>query len=86
MDVDKNRVKDALLVMIRTLVKSAFQTGCFSVASEGLIHQVIENKGYKAGDIEALNTLYHAVQSGEIQREGRGNGAALSKQCYEITL
>lgn len=61
--------------MIRTLVQSAFQTGCLSVASEGLIRQVLEMKGYEASDLEALNALYEAVNSGRIQREANGNSA-----------
>jgi hypothetical protein len=58
--------------MIRTLVQSAFETGCLSVASEGLIRQVLEMKGYEASDLEALTALYEAVNSGVIQREARG--------------
>ena len=61
--------------MIRTLVQSAFQTGCLSVASEGLIRQVLEMKGYEASDLEALAALYEAVNSGQIQREARSNCA-----------
>ena len=61
--------------MIRTLVQSAFQTGCLSVASEGLIRQVLEMKGYEASDLEALAALYEAVNSGQIQREARGSCA-----------
>jgi hypothetical protein len=61
--------------MIRTLVQSAFQTGCLSVASEGLIRQVLEMKGYEASDLEALTALYEAVDSGRIQREASGNSA-----------
>jgi hypothetical protein len=61
--------------MIRTLVQSAFQTGCLSVASEGLIRQVLEMKGYEASDLEALSALYEAVDSGRIQREAHGNSA-----------
>jgi hypothetical protein len=61
--------------MIRTLVQSAFKTGCLSVASEGLIRQVLEMKGYETSDLEALSHLYEAVNSGQIQREGRGNPA-----------
>jgi hypothetical protein len=59
--------------MIRTLVQSAFQTGCLSVASEGLIRQVMEMKGYEASDLEALTALYEALDSGRIQREASGN-------------
>ena len=58
--------------MIRTLVQSAFRTGCLSVASEGLIRQVLEMKGYEASDLEALTVLYEAVNSGQIEREARG--------------
>jgi hypothetical protein len=61
--------------MIRTLVQSAFQTGCLSVASEGLIRQVLEMKGYEASDLEALTALYEAVHSGRIQREASDNCA-----------
>jgi hypothetical protein len=59
--------------MIRTLVQSAFRTGCLSVASEGLIRQVLEMKGYEASDLEALTVLYEAVNSGKIEREARGS-------------
>ncbi|MBE9129919.1 MULTISPECIES: hypothetical protein [unclassified Coleofasciculus] len=59
--------------MIRTLVQSALQTGCLSVASEGLIRQVLEMKGYQASDLEALRVLYEALNSGRIEREARGN-------------
>jgi hypothetical protein len=58
--------------MIRTLVQSALKTGCLSVASEGLIRQVLEMKGYEASDLEALTVLYEAVNSGKIEREARG--------------
>jgi hypothetical protein len=59
--------------MIRTLVESAFKTGCLSVASEGLIRQVLEMKGYQASDLEALTVLSEALNSGQIEREARGN-------------
>lgn len=58
--------------MIRSLVKSAFQTGCLSVASEGLIGQVLAHKGYQSADLDALYSLYNAVSSGQIEREARG--------------
>ncbi|HEY9902936.1 MAG TPA: hypothetical protein V6D43_10985 [Candidatus Sericytochromatia bacterium] len=61
--------------MIRTLVQSAFETGCLSVASEGLIRQVLDMKGYEASDLEALSALYEAVKSGQIEREAPGNSA-----------
>lgn len=59
--------------MIQSLVKSAFQTGCFSVASEGLIYQVLLHKVYQSEDLQALNALYQAVKAGQIQREATGN-------------
>ena len=60
--------------MIRTLVQSALKTGCLSVASEGLIRQVLEMKGYEASeDLEALTVLQEAVKSGQIEREARGD-------------
>lgn len=58
--------------MIRTLVQSAFTTGCLSVESEGLIRQVLAVKGYRSEDVEALASLCQAVNAGYIQREGRG--------------
>ena len=61
--------------MIRTLVESAFRTGCLSVASEGLIRQVLEMKGYEASDLDALTALYEAVNTGQIEREARNTSA-----------
>ena len=58
--------------MIHTLVQSAFQTGCLSVESEGLIRQVLAIRGYKAADLEILEKLYDAVHAGVIQREAPG--------------
>lgn len=58
--------------MIRSLVQSAFQTGCLSVASEGLIRQVLVMKGYQTSDLDALTVLCEAVNSGQIEREARG--------------
>nr|WP_290228343.1 hypothetical protein [Trichocoleus desertorum] len=59
--------------MIHTLVQSAFQTGCLSVESEGLIRQVLAIRGYKAADLEVLEKLYSAVHSGIIKREASGS-------------
>jgi len=59
--------------MIRSLVESAFQTGCLSVASEGLIRQVLSRKGYQSADLEALAALNEAVNKGKIQRESSIN-------------
>lgn len=58
--------------MIRTLVESAFKTGCLSVESEGLIRQVVTMKGYGSDDLEALAKLCSALAAGRIEREGRG--------------
>jgi hypothetical protein len=55
--------------MIRSLVKSAFQTGCLSVASEGLIHQVLTNRCYQSNDLVALAALDDQIRSGKIKRE-----------------
>lgn len=55
--------------MIRTLVESAFQTGCLSVESEGLLHQVLATKCYQSEDLAALAKLYEAVRAGQIKRE-----------------
>ncbi len=55
--------------MIRTIVESAFQTGCLSVESEGLLHQVLATKCYQSDDLLALTALYDAVRAGQIKRE-----------------
>lgn len=72
--------------MIRSLVKSAFQTGCLSVASEGLIGQVLANKGYQSADLDALATLYNALNSGQIQREARGSVTRSLMDYGQISL
>ncbi len=59
--------------MIRALVESAFKTGCLSVESEGLLHQVLATKSYQANDLTALAALYDAVKAGKIRREARAN-------------
>jgi len=55
--------------MISSLVKSAFQTGCLSVASEGLIHQVLTTRCYQSNDLVALAALNDEIRSGNIKRE-----------------
>jgi hypothetical protein len=55
--------------MIRTIVESAFQTGCLSVESEGLLHQVLATKCYQSDDLLAVTKLYEAVRAGQIKRE-----------------
>ncbi|MTJ12594.1 hypothetical protein FJR11_08295 [Anabaena sp. UHCC 0187] len=55
--------------MIRSLVKSAFQTGCLSVESEGLIHQVLRNRCYQSTDLIALTALDDGIRSGKIKPE-----------------
>lgn len=57
------------LSMIRRLVQSAFQTGCLSVESEGLIRQLIAVRSYCAHDLSALEELHQAIGAGQIQRE-----------------
>lgn len=69
--------------MIRSLVKSAFQTGCLSVASEGLIGQVLAHKGYQSADLDALSCLYNAVSSGQIEREARGAVTQTLVECVQ---
>jgi len=59
--------------MIRTLVESAFQTGCLSVESEGLLHQVLAIKSYQSEDLADLAALYDAVRAGAIKREASSN-------------
>jgi hypothetical protein len=59
--------------MIRSLVKSAFQTGCLSVASEGLIHQVLTTRCYQSNDLAALAALNDEIRIGNIKRESSVN-------------
>ncbi len=55
--------------MIRTIIESAFQTGCLSVESEGLLRQVLATKCYQPEDLAELAQLYDAVRAGRIKRE-----------------
>ena len=64
--------------MIGRLVQSAFQTGCLSVESEGLIRQVLAMRGYQSADLAALEQLYNAVHTGQIQREAQNSVGLLS--------
>jgi hypothetical protein len=61
--------------MIKNLVKSAMQTGCLSVASEGLMLQVINHRAYQSQDLEALTELQIAVDQGTVQREAPRSGS-----------
>lgn len=58
--------------MIHRLVESAFQTGCLSVESEGLIRQMLALRNYPHQDLEALAQLQTAIRRGQIQREAKG--------------
>jgi hypothetical protein len=55
--------------MIRALIESAFQTGCLSVESEGLLHQVLATKSYDSEDLAALTPLDGAVRGDQIKPE-----------------
>jgi hypothetical protein len=59
--------------MISELVKSAFQTGYLSVESEGLIRQVLAQKLHRSSDLQALSSLYDAINLGMVQREAKEN-------------
>ncbi|NES72255.1 MAG: hypothetical protein F6K24_47205 [Okeania sp. SIO2D1] len=59
--------------MIERLVKSALQTGCLSVASESLLRQILEMKGWEPSELEVLNSLEEALSKGEIEREAQEN-------------
>lgn len=61
--------------MIRTIIQSAFQTGCLSVESEGLLNQVLASKCFKTEDLEAISALCDAVTAGKIIREAGTNTA-----------
>jgi len=58
--------------MISKLVQSAFRTGVVSVESEALIRQVLAWKVYQPSDVQDLDRLYQAVQTGVVQREAHG--------------
>lgn len=63
--------------MIRAIVESALKTGCLSVESEGLLHQMLVSKSYQASDLAALQALYEGVLSGQIQREASSKNPAM---------
>ncbi len=55
--------------MIDRLVRSALQTGCLSVESEGLIRQLLNTQLQSEVDLKALQLLHSAMQQGRVQRE-----------------
>jgi hypothetical protein len=55
--------------MIHAIVESAFKTGCLSVESQGLPHQVLATKSYDSKDLTALAALDEAVRVAQIKRE-----------------
>jgi hypothetical protein len=55
--------------MIRAIVESTFQTGCLSVESQGLPHQVLATKSYDSKDLTALVALDETVRLGQIKPE-----------------
>ncbi|PAX49084.1 hypothetical protein [Brunnivagina elsteri] len=59
--------------MIRSLIESAFQTGYLSVASEGLLLQMLSTKSFLPDDFTALFTLRDAVSAGTVKREASSN-------------
>lgn len=70
--------------MISALVESAFQNGCLSVASEGLIHQVLSSRAYRSRDLDALYRLQLAVEGGQIDREAPRQFALLPQLTQAI--
>ncbi|WP_421655620.1 hypothetical protein [Leptothermofonsia sp. ETS-13] len=70
--------------MISSLVESAFQTGCLSVESEGLIRQVLAVGGCRSTDLQALEKLYDAIKLGHIRREARQSLQMPSIKCPTI--
>ncbi|MGB5971606.1 MAG: hypothetical protein WBG70_25095 [Spirulinaceae cyanobacterium] len=65
--------------MIKSLVTSAFQTGCLSVASESLIRQLQSIKSFELSELEVLSSLEQALNTGEIEREfKRANNEIIS--------
>lgn len=64
--------------MIHSLVKSAFETGCISVASEGLILQLLAHRSCLPTDVQALQSLSQAIEGGKVQREGLGTWSVMT--------
>ncbi len=58
--------------MIHSLVKSAFETGCISVASESLILQLLMHHSCQPTDLQALRSLTQAIEGGKVERESLG--------------
>lgn len=69
------------IVMIDRLVTSAFQTGCLSVESEALIRQVLTARTYRVSDLERLQQLKDAIQSGQVKREATGRFERILEVC-----
>ncbi len=57
--------------MIKSLVNSAFQTGCLSVASESLIRQLQSIKGFELSELEVISNLEQALSTGQVEREAK---------------
>ncbi len=57
------------VVVLGLLVQSAFQTGCLSVASEGLIRQLLTDAVASPNELEAVVALERALQAGQLDRE-----------------
>ena len=66
--------------MIESLVKSAFQTGCLSVASESFIRQLHSIKDFDLSELEILANLEQALSTGQIEREARRNNSQIIPQ------
>lgn len=58
--------------MINRIVESAVQNQCLSVASEGLICQVVRSRMCSPEDLNALQTLLDGIDRGDIMRESKG--------------
>lgn len=61
--------------MINRIVESAIQNQCLSVASEGLLCQVVRSRTCSSGDLNALQHLLDGIERGDILRESRGQMA-----------
>jgi hypothetical protein len=72
--------------MISRLVRSAFQTGCLSVESEGLIRQILLVRGYQPSDLTALQDLWLAIAEGQIKREASSTPYATAIVTDVFTL
>lgn len=58
------------MVLIREIVKQAFNAGCLTIEAEEQLRQLLQTK-YDLQDFRAFMLLQHAVVSGTVRQESR---------------